>query len=289
MTGSQARSSAPTRPIQSGARPYAVDASMDLLNQIIRQPVDPDYARVAQLERARPGNDQRSHHWILGGVAVVVGAMFALGAVQTTRSAPVLATERTELIDRVQAAEIEQDRLQSRVDGLNAQISTLRGAALGDDGYAESLKGRITALEPVAGTVAVSGPGLTILVDDAPSASADARDRVLDLDLQVLANGLWSAGAEAVAINGHRLSALTAIRSAGDAITVDYRSLNRPYRVDAIGDPRSLPARYAESTAGSWWRDLSDNRRMRYEVSDVDRVSMPADAGLQLRYAKAAG
>jgi len=109
VTGSQTRSSAPTRPIPAGARPYAVDASMDLLNQIIRQPVDPDYARVAQQERARPGNGRRSHHWILGGVAVVVGAMFALGAVQTSRSAPVLATERSELIDRVQAAEAEQD------------------------------------------------------------------------------------------------------------------------------------------------------------------------------------
>ena len=87
-----------------------------------------------------------------------------------------------------------------------------------------------------------TGPGVLVVVDDSPSAAADARDRVLDLDLQVLANGLWEAGAEAVAINGHRLSSLTAIRSAGDAITVDYRSLTRPYRVEAIGDPRTLQA-----------------------------------------------
>ena len=284
MTGSQTRSSAPTRPIPAGARPYAVDASMDLLNQIIRQPVDPDYARVAQQERARPGNDRRSHHWIMGGVAVVVGAMFALGAVQTTRSAPVLATERTELIDRVQAAEAEQDQLQSRVDGLNAQISTLRGAALGDDGYAESLKGRITALEPVAGTVAVSGPGLTILVDDAPSASADARDRVLDLDLQVLANGLWSAGAEAVAINGQRLTALSAIRAAGDAVLVDFRPLTPPYVVEAVGDPHVLRPAFVGGFGGSYLQVLK-GYGIASTVRDDDRLDLPASVGVSLRYA----
>ena len=102
---------------------------------------------------------------------------------------------------------------------------------------------------------------MLIVVDDSPAASSDARDRVLDLDLQMLANGLWQAGAEAVAINGHRLSGLTAIRSAGDAITVDYRSLTRPYRVEAIGDPRTLQARFVESPAGAWWNDLAQNRR----------------------------
>jgi len=268
-------------------RAYAVDASMDLLNQILRQPIDPDYARVAQ-QRVAPVVRPRwfSGRWGLAAVALLIGAMFAVGAAQTTRSAPALQTERTELIDRVQRAEQQQDALRIRIDGLNAQIGTLRGAALGDDGTATSLEDRIGSLEPVVGTVPVTGPGLVIVIDDAPSASADARDRVLDLDLQVLANGLWTAGAEAVAINGHRLSALTAIRSAGDAITVDYRSLTRPYRVEAIGDPRTLAARYAESSAGAWWSDLARNRRMGYEVNDVTGLTLPADPGLQLRFAE---
>ena len=112
---------------------------------------------------------------------------------------------------------------------------------------------------------------------------------MLDLDLQVLANGLWQSGAEAVAVNGHRLSALTAIRGAGDAITVDYRSLNRPYRVEAIGDPRTLPARFAESPAGTWWNDLAQNRKMRYEISDADHLSLDADPGVTLRWARKPG
>jgi uncharacterized protein YlxW (UPF0749 family) len=193
--------------------------------------------------------------------------------------------ERTELINRVQNAERAQDELQGRVASLSQEIATLRAAALGDDDAARALEERIDALDPVVGNVPVSGPGVLIVVDDSPSATADGRDRVLDIDLQVLANGLWEAGAEAVSINGHRLSSLTAIRSAGDAITVDYRSLTRPYRVEAIGDVRALQARFVESSAGAWWNDLAQNRRMRYEISDVKQLDLAADPGMVLRHA----
>jgi uncharacterized protein YlxW (UPF0749 family) len=270
--------SATRPPTRSGGRP--LDASMDLLNQIIRQPVDPDYAVVG----AR-GNEPVRGRWMLALLGVIIGALFAVSALQTTRAAPALESERTELINRVQNAEREQDELRGRVTSLTGEIATLRTAALGDDDAASALELRIEALDPVVGNVPVSGPGVLIVIDDSPSATADTRDRVLDIDLQVLANGLWEAGAEAVSINGHRLSSLTAIRSAGDAITVDYRSLTRPYRVEAIGDPRTLQARFVESSAGAWWNDLAQNRRMRFEISDVKQLDLAADPGMVLRHA----
>ena len=44
--------------------------------------------------------------------------------------------------------------------------------------------------------------------------------------------------------NGQRLTALSAVRGAGEAITVNFRSLRRPYVVEAIGDEH-LVARVA--------------------------------------------
>jgi uncharacterized protein YlxW (UPF0749 family) len=257
---------------------------MDLLLQIIRQPVDPDYAAAA----AR-GTPASRRHWMLAAVAVVIGVMFAVAALQTTRAAPTLESERESLIDRVQSAESQQDTLRTRATDLTAEITTLRTAALGGDATSQRLEGEITRLSAVVGTVAVSGPGVVIVVDDAAGVpdAAESGDQVLDLDLQILANGLWQAGAEAVAINGHRLSALTAIRSAGDAITVDYRSLTRPYRIEAIGDPRTLPAGFGESAAGAWWHDLEQNRGMRYELGESGELTLAADPGLTLRWARA--
>jgi uncharacterized protein YlxW (UPF0749 family) len=274
----------PVTRTDAAAVPPRPDASMDLLLQIMRQPVDPDYALVA----AR-GDGSSRRHWLLAVVAVAVGVMFAVAALQTTRSAPALESERSELIQRVQDAEAQQDELRGRATGLNTEIATLRTAALGGDAAAQQLERRITALDPVVGNVAVTGPGVRIVVDDAsePADPEEPGDRVLDLDLQILANGLWQAGAEAVSINGHRLSALTAIRSAGDAITVDYRSLTRPYRIEAIGNPRTLPASFAESRSGAWWHDLQQNRGMRYELADAGELTLAADPGLTLRWAEA--
>jgi uncharacterized protein YlxW (UPF0749 family) len=256
---------------------------MDLLNQIVRHPIDPDYAVVASRNERPP----RSRVGMVV-VAVLAGALLAVTVLQTTRAAPVAETERAELIDRVQAAQSETDQLRSRLTATSAEIEELRAAALGGGSAAQAMEEQIHRLDATVGAGPVTGPGLVIIVDDSPAAGADHRDQVLDVDLQMLANGLWQAGAEAVAINGHRLSSLTAIRSAGDAITVDFRSLTRPYRVEAIGDPRTLPARFVETTGSAWWHELAQNRGMRYEVRDEESLELAADPGLALRHARAA-
>jgi uncharacterized protein YlxW (UPF0749 family) len=256
---------------------------MDLLNDIIRQPIDPDYAVVAARgDRRKPARGR----WDLALIGVIIGVIFTVAALETTRTAPVLETERAELIARIRQAEAEQEAQRARVVELDTDIARLRTAGLGSDGEARELLAQISALEAVTGAAAVSGPGLAITVDDASAASGDARDQVLDVDLQILVNGLWESGAEAISINDHRLSKLTAIRGAGEAITVDYRSLTRPYRIEAIGDPRTLPARWVESSGGSWWNELAQNRRMRYEVSSVDEMTLDADPRMTLRYAR---
>ena len=260
----------------------AVDASMDLLNQILRQPIDPDYAIAA----AQGGRSLRRWRWSFALVTLTIGALLAVAVLQTTQAAPALQDERAGLISRIKAAETKQDQLRGRVASLSAEIASLREAAIGDDATAKALVAQISRLGSAVGDTAVAGPGVLIAVDDAPGGNGGARNRVLDLDLQILANGLWQAGAEAVAINGHRLSSLTAIRSAGDAITVDYRSLSRPYRIEAIGDPRTLQARFVESSGGAWWNELAENQQMRYEISTMDTIALPADPGIVLRYAR---
>jgi uncharacterized protein YlxW (UPF0749 family) len=276
--------------IGSAATARRPDASMDLLRQITEQPIDPDYAVIAA-GRPTAGQDDGGparprHRWALALAAVLAGALFAVAAVQTTQRAPLLATEREELIARILAAEAAQDVQRAQVAALDADIVRLRAAAASGDGAAEARLTQIEGLGIGVGTTAVTGPGVLVTVDDAPGSETDTRDRVLDLDLQILVNGLWQAGAEAISINGHRLSALTAIRGAGEAITVDYRSLTRPYRIEAIGDSRTLPASFAQTSAGAWWNDLARNRGMTLAVSGVDELTLAADPGMVLRYAR---
>ena len=111
---------------------------------------------------------------------------------------------------------------------------------------------------------------------------------MLDRDLQTVVNGLWAAGAEAVAVNGQRLTALSAIRSAGDAILVDYRPLTRPYVVTAIGDPATLQAAVRRGARRPALRTLQQTYGIRYVGPAASTGSRsrrrPARA---LRYARA--
>lgn len=254
------------------------DASMDLLNQILREPVDPDYAVVAG--RAR---QPRRRPLLMVLVAVASGLMFASGGMATWRSQPTIAKEREQLIVRIRAEEQHHQELAASIEKTTGEIADLQQAALGSEagGYQSALEGLGTA----TGATPVRGPGVVVVVDDAENATSKT-SQVLDVDLRQAVNGLWASGAEAIAINGHRLSARTAIRGAGDAITVDYISLTRPYTVEAIGDPKTLEARFIGSAGGTWWSHLRANYGMTFRVSTVDEVRLPGDPGLGLQNAK---
>ena len=69
---------------------------------------------------------------------------------------------------------------------------------------------------------------------------------------------------------------MSPIRSAGEGITVNYRSLTSPYVVTAIGNPRTLPANFAETPAAQAWSGLKENFDMRFDVSARNEATLPA-------------
>ena len=121
------------------------------------------------------------------------------------------------------------------------------------------------------------------MANDAPNATS-SRNEVLDTDLQRLVNGFWEAGAEAIAVNGERLTNLSTIRTAGGAITVNARSLAPPYVVNVIGDKDTLPARFAETSSGQAWLDLQRDVGLRLTITPVSSLRLPATE-VSLRYA----
>ena len=94
------------------------------------------------------------------------------------------------------------------------------------------------------------------------------------------------SGAEAISINGERLTTLSAIRHAGSAITVNYTSLSRPYRVLAIGDVRTLPSRFADTTSGQAWLDLQRQFGLRFTMRTQRTLRLPAAGTPELRFAR---
>ncbi|MGY4720733.1 DUF881 domain-containing protein [Naumannella cuiyingiana] len=265
------------------------DASMDLLNQLIDQPIEPGYAEASGGSRsAGATTGRRRGALIVFGCLLVAGAMIGLSLAQTLRAAPADEQQRLDLVDRIARQEQTVADQRARIGTLTDEIDAAREQALAGDATGARTRDRLERYGEAAQTVDVRGPGLVITVDDAPADAQGTSNRVLDRDLQLLVNGLWLSGAEAIAINGHRLGSRTAIRAAGDAITVDYRSLTRPYRVEAIGDPRNLQSRWVQSSGGVLWNYLKDNYQMRYELTGSDELTLPGSPQAPLERAEVA-
>lgn len=261
-----------------------------LLTEIMSNTLDEDYRVAADKARERRTPPKRTNGLTAAVVVLLFGAMIGISALRTQQQRPVAQAERDQLV-----AEIHQR--QNRLDTMHTQLTSLEGAIASMQSSATRARtleretlAAITNVAGLTGAGEVSGPGIRITVDDAPgSVGGAAGGVILDTDLQSLVNALWIAGAEAIAIDGHRLTSLSAIRFAGRAITVDYRSLTPPYVVDAIGNPDTLPARLLESPGGQAWMGLKANYDIRFDTSTFTSLVLPADPNIALRQATPVG
>ncbi|SCE40766.1 Uncharacterized conserved protein YlxW, UPF0749 family [Streptomyces sp. ScaeMP-e83] len=273
---------------------------MSLLNNVMDHSLDEGYAEASARRRADGSaglpRTLKSKLGLAAGL-VVAALVVTLGAAEARVSAPVVAKEREELIDRINAETRAADTLESDVDKLRSDVSERQRKALEQHGGDQ---GELVAL--LSGATPVEGPGVKLVVDDAkntdqggggPRESSSFADtgRVRDRDMQRVVNGLWESGAEAIAINGQRLTALSAIRAAGDAILVDNRPLVPPYTVLAVGDGKNLAAAFRDSADGQYLNALKESFDIRTTLSDQAEVRLPAAPSLIVRTAepKAAG
>ena len=252
-------------------------SSTSLLDRVVELALDEDYADAAARRNHASAAPRRSLLWV---AVALLGALLATAALQTQRSAPALATERASIVAEIQARSDHLQTLRRKTTQLTSQLRARQQRLLALAERHRLATSRIALLGGTAGTEEVSGPGVQVVVDDAAAAdSPGGRTQVLDVDLQALVNGLWAARAEAVAINGHRLTTLSAIRGAGQAITVHNASLTPPYTVDALGNPDTLAARFLDTAGGQTWTDLKANLGLKFSMVTKDSLTLPADPG----------
>jgi uncharacterized protein YlxW (UPF0749 family) len=265
------------------------DASMSLLNHLLSHPLDEDYAPVAA--RRRAGTDERTPGGLVGlfAVLVVFGLLLVTMALQANRAEPAAEQERAQLIQRIDDESEEVEAMRETAERLEADVAMLENRLLSRSQVGQRLQARQRRLGMLSGSLPVTGPGIVITVDDAPDAGAEEAGQVLDTDLQKLVNALWVAGAEAVSVDGQRITSRTAIRGAGSAITVNYRSLTRPYVVRAIGNPDTLPARLLETEGGRAWLDLQVNFGIEFRTITRSSIVVPGSPPAPSRFVRVLG
>jgi uncharacterized protein YlxW (UPF0749 family) len=274
--------------------PRRLDGSMSLLNDMMTNTLDEAYAdRAARKAAGGPGSGATTAPEGRGGVlrrGTALLTLLAVGVVTGTAVAQVRARQeansgvRAELVAQVQERAQESQRLSATAEQLRLEVAATQNEVLGADAAGRAAAQRLVTLGLASATLPVEGPGLVVTLDDAPAEAAredplrggtPVDGRVQDRDLQDLVNGLWAAGAEAVSVNDIRLTALTAIRSAGDTVLVDFQLLSPPYVVRAVGDPAALELGLLDGPTGRRLSTYVLNYGLRLEVRRAESLSLP--------------
>jgi uncharacterized protein YlxW (UPF0749 family) len=194
-----------------------------------------------------PGRSVADYHesslWRWRGPASLIGAaMFAIlgwllvaGALAYGGDDALANARPADLVQILNSLEAENERLDQEQRRLQSELAALTSGTAGQ--ALEQAEARLADLEVLAGTTAVRGPGVRIVIRD-PQAGIEATD-ILDAVQE-----LRDAGAESIEVAQRRVVVDTWFgqppegQGPGILISGDLRS--SPYTILAIGDPETL-------------------------------------------------
>lgn len=177
----------------------------------------------------------------IAAVCLILGIMLAVQFKTTESYQANLVPERVEdLTQQVSTVSQERDALIEEVLSLREKLKNARQT----DPAMADLEADIQKANLSAGLVPVEGPGVIITVTDSVSELQSGENPnisiVHDSDLLMLVNELKASGAEAISINGERITARSEIRCAGTLILVNWNKIGPPFIIKAVGNPDTL-------------------------------------------------
>lgn len=212
-------------------------------------------------------------------VCAVLGFMMAVQFRSTQDIKNSIPFQRVEELGlRLQQTEAENKALHEELRELKGVSSAEKNEMVADN------------MLMVSGLKAVEGPGVVVVIDDSAKKAKKESDPNLylvhDEDILKVINELRAAGAEAISINGQRLTANSEIRCAGPTISVNNVRSAPPFEIRAIGSQKDLES--ALNMRGG----VADSLKVwgiKLDIQMDDKVFIPAaKAGNKYKYAKPA-
>ena len=254
----------------------------------------PWWERVRRAERRRAEDRRRRGlAWRLVTPAAFAGAgLLVVTSGINSDGTDLRAGRYDDLADLALAGSERVQELRSEITELNGDIDELTERVASNRQVAD-LQAQIAELEMAAEVAAVEGPGVTVVLDDAPrEVINDAGELVNEAivhqqDIQAVANALWAGGAEAMTIQGQRVVSTTGIKCIGPTVRLQDVPYSPPYVLQAVGNPETLLSSINSNPYISTYLDAVDVWQLGWEVRTETLVEAPAYTGpLEMRYAR---
>lgn len=227
----------------------------------------------------------------LGGALLVLGFLIAAQLATEGPRVRITSQERTPLVETALGLQAQQEGLKQQILDLRASIQELEAAGQGGAAVTKELNDSLEAARLAAGLVPLSGPGVVIQLSDSQLAvppGGTSRDYLASgQDVLIVVEELWLAGAEAVAVNGERITVATAIVDIGGSVLVNGAYIAAPYQVSAIGPEGMFDDITRSGGFVEFIRGRSEAFGIGVSYANPDEVDIPAYAGsVNLRYGR---
>lgn len=237
-------------------------------------------------EKTAHGRSRRTG-WTVGIVGLVAGLMFVTNA-NLFATAP----DERRPQNLAELIHVERDRLEST----NTEVEELRSEVAELINNQQTVSGPSLDTQIAAGRVAVDGPGVSVKLWDAPlrdplPEGVSPDDLIVhQQDLEAVINALWAGGAEAMSVQGHRVTSRSSIRCVGNVLLIDGSVYSPPYVINAVGDTRRLMAAVSSSPQVLTYLDYVEALQLGWSLEKIEEMHIPADEGsIAMSYAALPG
>ncbi|AIE88150.1 hypothetical protein OP10G_4782 [Fimbriimonas ginsengisoli Gsoil 348] len=184
-------------------------------------------------------------------MCLLLGFMISLAWVgketRNSRSAFLRADQRVRVSEALVDPEAYEQSV-NEVKKLQEEKTKLENALSRNGTDSKVLNDSLQEMKSFAGLTEVEGPGVAVTLRDSGKTDtgfggqvATNPDSVIhDQDVVHVVNELFASGAEAIAVNGHRVAGTTSFRCVGTTILVNDVKIASPIVVRALGDSDTL-------------------------------------------------
>ncbi|MNT35121.1 hypothetical protein D3C72_1711370 [compost metagenome] len=171
------------------------------------------------------------------------------------------------------------DNLYAELEDTESQLEKQREASSKNNSELTSIEEKITKSNKLMGLTEVTGTGIILTLDDGKATNylGSLNDLLIhDLDLINVVNELKNAGAEAISINGQRITTTSSIMCDGNVIMVNGVKIGAPFEIKAIGLPEQLSGL---ARPGGYLAALNDYS-ISTELKKSNNVTIPKYSGV---------
>jgi uncharacterized protein YlxW (UPF0749 family) len=170
---------------------------------------------------------------LIGVLTLLLGFAIAVQVHAHSSGDALSGLREDDLIGILDNQDARAERLREQIANLQQSLRNLQDSGNKAAAARRQVVAQSRALGILLGTLPAVGPGVAVTVTD-PQAQLTGED-VLDVIEE-----LRGAGAEALQFGSVRVSTDTSFEGAGGAVVVDGTEVPAPYRITAIGDPKTL-------------------------------------------------